>query len=126
MPVEAADPTPVYVVGAYLVLLLGLGVFSSRLFKGTSSDYFVAGRSSVVASSSYSLKISIRRSAPPFARMMQIVRVRCWRACRRSSTSCGTRPESAVTRTSSSAIRETSRSPSTSTGRTGCSRTRSG
>ena len=41
----AADIRPLYVVGGYLVLLIGLGVFSSRLFRGTSSDYFVAGRS---------------------------------------------------------------------------------
>ena len=32
-------------VGAYLVALLGLGIFSSRLFRGTSKDYFVASRS---------------------------------------------------------------------------------
>ncbi|MCA9414924.1 MAG: sodium:solute symporter family protein [Candidatus Omnitrophica bacterium] len=37
--------TPLYVIGAYLVLLLGLGVITSRLFRGTSSDYFVASRS---------------------------------------------------------------------------------
>jgi len=32
-------------VGAYLVILLGLGIFSSKLFRGTSKDYFVASRS---------------------------------------------------------------------------------
>ena len=40
-----ADPTPLYVVGAYLIALLVLGGVTSRLFRGTSSDYFVAGRS---------------------------------------------------------------------------------
>lgn len=45
MPAAAVPATPLYVVGAYLLLLVGLGVFSSRLFRGTSSDYFVAGRS---------------------------------------------------------------------------------
>ena len=42
---QAAEPatrTPLLVVGVYLFLLIGLGVFSSRLFRGTSSDYFVA------------------------------------------------------------------------------------
>ena len=32
-------------VGVYLVILLGLGIFSSKLFRGTSKDYFVASRS---------------------------------------------------------------------------------
>ena len=36
---------PLFMVGAYLVALLGLGVFSSTLFRGTSKDYFVASRS---------------------------------------------------------------------------------
>ncbi len=36
---------PLYVVGAYLFLLLILGVICSRFFRGTSSDYFVASRS---------------------------------------------------------------------------------
>ena len=45
MPPEAADTTPLLVVGAYLGLLVGLGFFTSTLFRGTSSDYFVAGRS---------------------------------------------------------------------------------
>ena len=40
-----ADPTPLYVVLGYFGLLLGLGTFTRTLFKGTSSDYFVAGRS---------------------------------------------------------------------------------
>lgn len=37
--------TPIYVIGVYLALLLLLGVFSARLFRGTSADYFVASRS---------------------------------------------------------------------------------
>jgi len=41
----SADLTPLYVVGVYLAALVGLGAFTSRLFRGTSSDYFVAGRS---------------------------------------------------------------------------------
>ena len=36
---------PLWMVGAYLVVLLGLGIFSSTLFRGTSKDYFVASRS---------------------------------------------------------------------------------
>ena len=36
---------PIWMVGAYLVVLLGLGIFSSKLFRGTSKDYFVASRS---------------------------------------------------------------------------------
>jgi SSS family solute:Na+ symporter len=42
---EAASTIPLGVVGVYLMLLIGLGVFSSRLFRGTSSDFFVAERS---------------------------------------------------------------------------------
>ena len=34
-----------YVIGGYLVLLLLLGLVSSRFFRGTSADYFVASRS---------------------------------------------------------------------------------
>jgi len=45
MPATPTDPTPLYVVCAYFGLLLGLGVFTRTLFKGTSKDYFVAGRS---------------------------------------------------------------------------------
>ncbi len=41
----AASTTPLWVVLGYLVLLLGLGIYSSRFFKGTSRDYFVASRS---------------------------------------------------------------------------------
>ena len=36
---------PLFIVGAYLVILLGLGIYSSTLFQGTSKDYFVASRS---------------------------------------------------------------------------------
>ena len=36
---------PLWMAGAYLVALLGLGIFSSTLFRGTSKDYFVASRS---------------------------------------------------------------------------------
>ena len=36
---------PLLIVGAYLVILLGLGIYSSTLFQGTSKDYFVASRS---------------------------------------------------------------------------------
>ncbi len=42
---EAADRTPLLVVGIYLLMLIGLGTVSSRLFRGTSSDFFVAERS---------------------------------------------------------------------------------
>lgn len=42
---ETATRVPLVVVGIYLLLLIGLGVFSSRLFRGTSSDFFVAERS---------------------------------------------------------------------------------
>lgn len=41
----AVSTTPIWVVIGYLVLLLGLGIYSSTLFKGTSRDYFVASRS---------------------------------------------------------------------------------
>lgn len=37
--------TPIIVILIYLGLLLALGVFSSRFFRGTSADYFVASRS---------------------------------------------------------------------------------
>ncbi|MDE0821667.1 MAG: hypothetical protein OSA95_11130, partial [Opitutales bacterium] len=36
---------PLLIVGAYLIILLGLGIYSSTLFQGTSKDYFVASRS---------------------------------------------------------------------------------
>ncbi len=35
----------VVVIVCYLVLLLGLGLFSSRFFRGTAADYFLASRS---------------------------------------------------------------------------------
>ena len=41
----AGDRTPLWVVAGYLALLIALGVVTKRLFRGTSSDYFVAGRS---------------------------------------------------------------------------------
>ncbi|MFV1994731.1 MAG: sodium:solute symporter, partial [Verrucomicrobiales bacterium] len=37
--------TPLVVIGCYLGLLLGLALFSGRLFRGTSKDYFVASHS---------------------------------------------------------------------------------
>jgi SSS family solute:Na+ symporter len=39
------NPTPLFVVGTYLFLLLGVGVVAARLFRGTSADFFVASRS---------------------------------------------------------------------------------
>jgi len=36
---------PLYVIAGYLVLLLTLGFVSTRFFRGTSADYFVASRS---------------------------------------------------------------------------------
>ncbi len=45
MILAATDSTPLVVVAGYLALLIGLGVFSQRRFRGTSSDYFVATRS---------------------------------------------------------------------------------
>jgi len=44
---DAPSPslTPIYIIGAYLALLVGLGVISARFFRGTSGDYFVASRS---------------------------------------------------------------------------------
>ena len=37
--------TQLYIITAYLTLLLGLGLLSSRLFKGTSKDYMLASHS---------------------------------------------------------------------------------
>ena len=37
--------TPLIVIGCYLALLLGLAMFSGKLFRGTSKDYFVASHS---------------------------------------------------------------------------------
>ena len=41
----AKSLTSLWIIAGYLALLLGLGVFSSRFFRGTSKDYFVASRS---------------------------------------------------------------------------------
>jgi len=41
----AASTIPLWVVLGYLVLLLGLGIYSGKFFRGTSKDYFVASRS---------------------------------------------------------------------------------
>lgn len=37
--------TQLIIIGGYLALLLGLGLFSSRLFRGTSKDYMLASHS---------------------------------------------------------------------------------
>ncbi|MGI9241984.1 MAG: sodium:solute symporter family protein [Verrucomicrobiales bacterium] len=37
--------TPLVIIAIYLALLLGLAMFSAKLFRGTSTDYFVASRS---------------------------------------------------------------------------------
>jgi SSS family solute:Na+ symporter len=42
---EAADRTPLVVVLAYMGLLILLGVGAKLVSRGTSSDYFVVGRS---------------------------------------------------------------------------------
>ena len=42
---ESASRTPLLVLLVYMGLLLGLGVMSGRLFRGTSKDYFVASES---------------------------------------------------------------------------------
>ncbi len=42
---KPADLTPLWVIVGYLVLLMALGVFSTRFFRGTSNDFFVASRS---------------------------------------------------------------------------------
>lgn len=41
----AADPTPLWVMVGYLGLLVVLGLVTKKLFRGTSADYFLAGRS---------------------------------------------------------------------------------
>ena len=41
----AASTIPLWVVLGYLVLLIGLGIYSGTFFRGTSKDYFVASRS---------------------------------------------------------------------------------
>ena len=45
IPVIAASTTPLVIIGAYLLLLMALALFSRTLFRGTSTDYFVASRS---------------------------------------------------------------------------------
>jgi len=42
---ESASLVPLYVICAYLALLLMLGVVSHHFFRGTSADFFVASRS---------------------------------------------------------------------------------
>ena len=42
---EPVSRTPLYVLMVYMGLLLALGVLSSRFFRGTSKDYFVASQS---------------------------------------------------------------------------------
>ncbi|MDC0262937.1 hypothetical protein OAK50_01485, partial [Verrucomicrobiales bacterium] len=42
---EAVSKTPLIVITCYLGLLLGLALFSGKLFRGTSKDYFVASHS---------------------------------------------------------------------------------
>ena len=41
----ATSTAPVVVIAIYLGLLLGLAMMSKCLFRGTSTDYFVASRS---------------------------------------------------------------------------------
>jgi SSS family solute:Na+ symporter len=41
----AASTTPLVVISIYLCILLGLALCSAKLFRGTSTDYFVASRS---------------------------------------------------------------------------------
>ncbi len=41
----ATSTTPIVVIAIYLGLLLGLAMMSKFLFRGTSTDYFVASRS---------------------------------------------------------------------------------
>ena len=45
MEAEVVSKVPLFVILGYLLLLIGLGLFSSRFFKGTSADYFVVSRS---------------------------------------------------------------------------------
>ena len=42
---QAASLAPLYIIGGYLVLLLGFGAISRVLLRGSSADYFVASRS---------------------------------------------------------------------------------
>ena len=39
-----ASSTPLWVICGYLLLLVGLGLFSKQFFRGTSADYFVVSR----------------------------------------------------------------------------------
>ena len=41
----AASSIPLWIVLGYLAVLLGLGIYTGTLFRGTSKDYFVASRS---------------------------------------------------------------------------------
>jgi SSS family solute:Na+ symporter len=45
VPTGTVSLAPLYIIAGYIALLLGLGVFTRSLFRGTSSDYFVASRS---------------------------------------------------------------------------------
>jgi len=42
---EAVSKVPLVVVGVYMLLLIALGAFAGRMFRGTSADFFVAERS---------------------------------------------------------------------------------
>ncbi len=42
---ELPSRVPLFIVGGYLGLLMALGLVTKSLFRGTSSDYFTAGRS---------------------------------------------------------------------------------
>lgn len=44
-PAQAADTTPLVVVVIYMMILFGIGFASSRLFRGSSSDFFAASQS---------------------------------------------------------------------------------
>src|SRR5690606_23374289 len=44
-PAVEVSRTPLIVVVCYLALLVGLGLASTRFFRGTSADYFIASRS---------------------------------------------------------------------------------
>lgn len=45
MLAQGTDLLPLWIIGGYLCLLLGLGLVSNAFFKGTSADYFVVSRS---------------------------------------------------------------------------------
>jgi hypothetical protein len=42
---EPASRTPLVIIGIYMCVLFGLGWISSRLFRGSSKDFFVASHS---------------------------------------------------------------------------------